>query len=365
MTLTWKMGFEIELMAPKGLSRRDLAERIAARHGGSVQRFFHPQSEPSKVSGLPTFENLTPGFEALDSVGAPIARFVDDVTLQDGLDKRAPPPPGWYRIVADDARLLRLAIHNCDAEAPLAAALMPLARLFGGALEPHASGMIRVADDRGASIAIGAPLPGERDRPCEIVTPPLTSGHEAALRQVLGEAAAMGFTVPSESASHIHFDAASLLHAPVIANLVNALWRHGDALKALVRTNPNCIRLGKWPDPLIALVNSPNWDALPWPRAREALGKLGLTKFCDFNLFNIAIGNLLKPTFEVRIFPGTLDPALIARWAELFEAILTWCAVPPARRAIPQTLPAWLGDLPLSGDAQRMWRSHAADFHAE
>jgi hypothetical protein len=45
--LSWKMGFEIELLAPRGQSRESLARRIAADIGGSVERFSIPS--PSRV----------------------------------------------------------------------------------------------------------------------------------------------------------------------------------------------------------------------------------------------------------------------------------------------------------------------------
>ena len=358
MPLDWKMGFEIELMAPPGRSRRDLAERVAKRHGGWVKRFFHPQSEPSAVQGLPTFENLTLGFEALDADGRPLGRFVDDLTLQEGLNKASPPQPGWYRIVADDARLLRLVMHNCDAEAQLAHALVPLARLFGTEASPHVSGMVRISDDRGVSVAIGAPLPGERERPCEVVTPPLPENQGAALEMLLGEARAMGCGVPAEAATHIHFDGERLCSAPAIANLVNALHRHGPALKALVKTNPRCVRLGAWPEALIALVNGAHFAELPWPQAREVLTKVGLTKFCDFNLLNIASGNPAKHTFEVRILPVSLEAAAAIEAAALFEAILQW-SVRPGLRTAPETLAAWLAELPLAPEGA-LWRNRAA-----
>jgi hypothetical protein len=40
----------------------DLRRRV-----GSIRRFSNPPQEPSKVPGSPTFENLTPGFEAVDA----------------------------------------------------------------------------------------------------------------------------------------------------------------------------------------------------------------------------------------------------------------------------------------------------------
>ena len=358
MPLTWKMGFEIELMAPPGRSRRDLAERVAKRHGGRVRRFFHPQSEPSAVQGLPTFENLTLGFEALDAEGRPLGRFVDDLTLQEGLDKARPPQPGWYRIVADDARLLRLVMHNCDAEAQLAHALVPLARLFGTEAAPHVSGMVRISDDRGVSVAIGAPLPGERERPCELVTPPLSENQSAALDMLLGEARALGCSVPVEAATHIHFDSARLCSPAAIANLVNALQHHGAALKALVKTNPRCVRLGPWPEALMALVNGAHFAAMSWPQAREALMKVGLTKFCDFNLINIASANPSKHTFEVRILPVSLETQPAIEAAALFEAILEW-SVQPGLRTAPAALAGWLAELPLAPEGAA-WRDRAA-----
>ncbi len=200
----WKTGFEIELMMPRGRTRADLAARVAARHGGRVERFFHPQSEPSKVPGRPSFENLTLGFRVRDGAGATIASFVDDLTLQRGLVKTTAPKPGWYRIISDDGRLLRLAMRHGDAEADLPSALKPLADLFGTMLEPYEGGMLRVVDERRISVAIGAPLPGERERPCEIVTAPIEADHAAALEALIGDARAEGCTPPTERATHVH-----------------------------------------------------------------------------------------------------------------------------------------------------------------
>ena len=194
--IKWKTGFEIELMAPPGVSRRDLADRVARRLRGEVRRFFHPQSEPSKVPGHPVFENLTLGFEVVDRVGARLAAFVDDLTLQLDLDRARAPLVGWYRVLADDPRLLRLAVRHCDPAADGAVVLDPLAALFGTEAVPHESGMVRIMDDRGASVAICAPLPGERERPCEIVTAPIECDHARVLGDLLAEARTLGFVVP-------------------------------------------------------------------------------------------------------------------------------------------------------------------------
>ena len=356
MNPPWKAGFEIELLAPRGQSRADLASRVARLHGGSIRRFFHAQQEPSKVPGKPKFENITQGFEAIDSLGRTLARFVDDVTLQAGLDRSATPRPGWYRIVTDDGRLLRLMIRHCDPDAPLDRVLAPIAALFGTTADPQPSGMVKVSDDRGASVAIAAPLPGERERPCEIITPPLGEERDAVLGLLLDQARAADCTLPREGAAHIHFDAESLLSAAAIANLVQLFSAHGDALKRLVGTNPHCIRLGEWPDALNALVARPGFAALDWPSAQQALANVGLQKYCDFNLLNIATRNPMKQTFEVRILPASLDPEPILDAADLFGCILRWCIERPGEaRPVPDDVAGLLAALQLSRHARARW----------
>jgi len=354
--ISWKTGFEIELMMPRGASRADLAARVAARHGGRVERFFHPQSEPSKVAGKPSFENLTLGFRALDAEGVPVASFVDDLTLQAGLQKTAPPRPGWYRIVSDDGRLLQLMMRHGDARCELETALTPLAALFGTQMEHHDGGMIRVVDERKVSVAIGAPLPGERERPCEIVTVPIGERHGEILSGLMADAIAENCTIPSESATHVHFDAAPLANAGAVAALVRVLWKHGDALKRLVGFNPNCVRLGRWPEALPALTETEAFRTLDWTAAQAELMKTGLTKYCDYNLLNFVSDNARKFTFELRVLPTSMsvEPVLFA--AALFEAILRWAISPGAAEApLPGSLGGLIGALDLAEDVERHW----------
>jgi hypothetical protein len=358
MKLSWKIGVEIELMAPPGRSRADLAARVARRLGGRVQRFFHPQSEPSKASGQPIFENLTLGFEVIDADGRRLAACVDDLTLQHGLDRRAGPRDGWHRIVADDARLLQLVMRHCDPEAPLHTVLTPLATLFGTQPQPQPSGMVRIVDGRGASVAIGAPLPGERERPCEIVTAPIAADHQRVLAGLLDDARAEGFALPLEGATHLHFDAAPLQSAPAVAALVETFQAHGEALRRLVGANPNCVRLGPWPDGLLALVRTPRFRAMDWPRAAEALADVGLTKYCDFNLLNLVRNDAAKNTFEVRILPAYLTAEPILEAAALFEALLRQSldAKPRADAAFPDLI----AGLAMPKAAARLWRARVA-----
>ena len=328
MEINWKMGVEIELMAPKGRSRRDLALAIAQQYGGIVRPFFHPQIEPSKVPGQPLFKNLTIGFEVIDSQGHQLAQCVDDLTLQTDFDKSSPPQPGWYRIVSDEARLLQLVMQQTDAATPLAEVLTPIAHLFGTEPTVGHSGMVRVIDQTGASIAIAAPLPGERERPCELITPPFSNNHLERLESLLSIARTLGFTAPSEGATHIHFDATPLQSAPVLAKLMHLLWVFGAELRQLVKTNPQCRRLGKWPQEFYELTQTTQWRGLPWEEARQRLAQFEVTKYCDFNLKNLIHPTPTKHTFEVRILPVLLDGRSIIEAAKLFEKLLRWAINP-------------------------------------
>ena len=109
-SLRRRIGFEIELMAPQGRSRRSLAYDLAGRIGGRIRPVWHHDSEPSLVPGLGRFLHLTQGFEVLRADGSQLCTLVDDITLRDGLEPRTPAPPGWYRVLSDDS--IRLAVKR-------------------------------------------------------------------------------------------------------------------------------------------------------------------------------------------------------------------------------------------------------------
>jgi hypothetical protein len=267
------------------------------------------------------FENLTLGFEASDAEGRPIARCVDDLTLQDDCDKHAAPADGWYRVVSDDARLLRLLARHADAELPLPDVLGGFAGLFG--TEPtQADGLWRVADRAGASLLIGAPLPGERERPCELVTPPLDDRHAERLDALLAVARELAFTAPAEGAVHLHFDATRCQSARFVRNLVRRQLADGGAWRVKFATNPRCRRLGPPPPALVALVEQPGFADWPWDRAREALSALGLVKWVDVNLVNLVRGTPQKFTIEVRILPVHVHAGPIVEAAGYFAQVL-------------------------------------------
>ncbi|WP_344932846.1 amidoligase family protein [Actinoplanes nipponensis] len=229
-------------MAPPGRSRRTLARDLAGRCGGRVHPVWHHDSEPSLVPGLGRFLHLTQGFEVRRPGGALLCSLVDDVTLLAGLDPRAPAPPGWFRILGDDPRLLSLLAAHSDPGGTLGAALDAPAQLWGRRVERHGD-VYRLDDVSGATIALAAPQGGERERPCEIVTPPLSSDHGAALEELLGPARELGFTVPREAAVHLHIDGAPFREPHALANVVRLFAHWREPLRLLLGTNPACRRL--------------------------------------------------------------------------------------------------------------------------
>ncbi|MFT5583140.1 MAG: hypothetical protein ACI9VR_000718 [Cognaticolwellia sp.] len=321
--LPTRLGWELELMAPAGATRLDLAQALAVQLGASVHRIWLPQSEPSLVPNQPVFENLTLGFELRDAQGDWLLRCVDDLTLQGGLDRKARPVAGWYRIVSDDLRLLHLIARHCDAEAPLEHVLEPVAEIFGSQVTQGPGGMRRIADPNDLPIAIGAPLPGERHRPCEVVSAPLGA---ARSRELLGlvcaQAQALGFTVPAESATHLHLDASLIQDARVVANLV-ALWqRWGERIKQQVQTNPRCVRLGPFEDAVLDVVRQPDFVGLDWEAAQERLKKARPSKYRDINLRNAVFPFLGKPTVEMRVLPTSLDAEQVWQGLEAMGAVV-------------------------------------------
>ena len=265
-----RTGFEIELMAPPGRSRRDLARDLAGRCGGQVRPVWHHDSEPSLVPGLGRFLHLTQGFEVRRPDGSPLCTLVDDVTLLAGLDPAAAAPPGWFRILSDDPRLLRLLAAHSDPGGTLGTALDATARLWATEVQRHGD-VYRLDDAAGATIALAAPLGGERERPCEIVTPPLTGDHRARAGELLGPARELGFTVPREAAVHLHLDGAPFRRPYALANVVRLFAHWREPLRALLQTNPACRRLAPLPEPLVPPPTAPR-PTTTCARRRRAAG---------------------------------------------------------------------------------------------
>ena len=369
-TLNWRCGFEVELLAPPGRTRADLAELLATAHGGIVRRVLHADSEPSLVAGKPVFQNLTLGFEALDATGGLVVRCVDDLTLQHDLDRQAAPRAGWWRVVSDDERLIRILARYLDAAAELPAALDALPAALGVSIDAHEGGVFRILDSARAPLGLAAPLPGERERPCELVTPPIEAAHGARLETLLAAARHLGFKRPLEGATHVHFDAAALCDARVLANLVALLTHRALQLRVLCGTPPTFRRVGGLSPAVLHCIFAPDFAELPWATARARVAAAEPSKYCDYNLKNLAHARADRHTFEVRIFPTYLDAAPIVAAAGLFEGLLRRCLDgPPVRVRMPapfslRSALRLLDELPLAPDLRAHWRAEARRVEA-
>lgn len=317
-----RIGFELELLAPPGRSRETLALALAAEWNGSVRKTFYAGTEPSKVPGKPVFYNLTPGFEVRDSCGGLRCTLVDDVTIRADLNSRAVPGDGWYRIVSDDSRLLRLVSLHCDAAAPLSECLKPFADIFNGRVDVSDDGYVSVLDAAGASLAIGAPQGGERERPCEIVTALIAADHQLRLEEILGPARQLGFTVPREAAVHLHFDGPPLRNPHAMRNLVRYVYPRQALLRWLLGTNEECRGLGWMPPELAEAVESDGFVDAGWQSACAHLQQLRLSKYADLNLANLLHPTAGKDTIEWRMLPGAVNAEPVVAKARILAAVL-------------------------------------------
>ena len=318
-----RTGFEIELMAPVGLSRRRLARELADRCGGDIRPVWHSDSEPSLVPGLGRFLNLTQGFEVRRPGGDLLCTLVDDITLTRGLDERARPGDGWFRVLTDDSRLLNLIARHCDPGAALPEVLDAAAKLWDAELHRHGD-VVELADVDGRTIALAAPQGAERERPCEIVTPPLAADHAERLEELLTPARELGFTVPHEAAVHLHVDGAPFRQPHALANVVRLFGHWREPLRAVLQTNPACIRLAPLPEAMVdATAGTPTFDEL-----RVAARESELDKFFDVNLSQLFAERPLRDTVEVRILPGAITAADIIGRAAVIELLLDRCEDP-------------------------------------
>jgi len=269
--------------------------------------------------------------------------------------------------LSDDERLLRLIQEQADASLPIDQVLAPIGRLFATEPSPGPGGMIRVHDKCGSPIAIAAPLPGERERPCELVTAPLKDRHQEQLDELLGLARSLGFTAPAEGATHLHFDATALQTAKAFANLVQLLWVYNAALKSLMKTNPQCVRLGAWPATLMEMVSEPDFAQKTWPQVQSLVKSVELTKYCDFNLIHYLKGRPEQNTLEVRILPVSLSSRSIIDATNLFVAILkraTGPRIPPRKEPRDGSLASQkslLDELALSQDLKERWLANSPE----
>lgn len=264
---------------------------------------WHQESEPSRVPGMGVFHNLGVGYEVPG-----VVRCVDDLTLQRDLDKHAAPEPGWFRVVSDDVRLLALVKRHCDPAAASRDVLGPVAELFGCEVQ-GAGGMWKVMAEK-SPVAMAVPLPGERHRACELITPPMGADRAQRLTHLLTTATRLGFVPATEGATHIHLDGAALRDAARLQTFARRWLEVADDFPR----NPHHRRVGPWSEETRLVLFADDFRSLPWPEAAARLRGVA-TKYCDLNLRGLAAGG---PTVELRVLPALLDADAVVGFVERF-----------------------------------------------
>ena len=222
--MSLRVGIEFEWLAPKGLSRQTYAQYLATQIGGSVQSFWHPQVEPAKVPGTPLFHNLTQGFAILDADGSKLAHTVGDLTIQAQLTEHSLPNRAGTELsvmISDCCFSLR---HT-----PVWVICILLFRLRNIWNNTTTTRLHHRIEDEYQLRLFCAPMPGERE--CEVVSEYRTT---FTSRKTHRTAQKLGFTVPIESATHIHFCARPFsIHEPLetLSLLHTYRWVLRDILK--------------------------------------------------------------------------------------------------------------------------------------
>ncbi len=287
------VGLELELLAPVGNNRDDLARALARDFGGALRFGTSYHGEGHLPDGHPDCR-LTPA-SRVDVKGAWFASFVDDPTIRDDL---LDPTPQRRVARTDDVRLAAFIERSCWSASP---------RKVFAALQKTFS---THETDEGLYDPWGQPLvlwhhePAERQRVCEVVLRPLSTRERGpVLKKVMARARSLGFTVPLEAAVHLHVDAAPFRSARALRRLVSE-WN--DSWRARFEPNSRCRKLGPFTPTMQRVVNT-SVDDDDFQTIAVGLLLAGLHRSMDINLLGLLERAPKHPTVELRCLPGSLD----------------------------------------------------------
>lgn len=302
-----RVGLELEWLAPPGASRDDLARALAKAFHGALRFGWKYHGHGHLPDGRPDC-HLSPACR-VDVRGAWFASLVDDPTIQDDLG----PGTARQRVArTDDVRLAGLAERQWSRSPKLDARLAPLARLFSGAVEPDGA-----VDAWGHPLTRWHEVSAERARVCELVLRPLApKERRPVLTRVTRLARGLGFTVPAESATHAHYDAAPFRSTATLRQVVLDWHARGAQWRERLAPNPRCRKLGPFPAEVLRVARAATDATLPFETFAAALLLAGLRREVDLNLLGVVERYPKQPTLEVRCLPGSLDAdELLARLA--------------------------------------------------
>jgi hypothetical protein len=324
-----RTGFELELLAPSGLTRFDFAHALAEELDGRVRYGLKYISEGLYRPRTPICD-LTPSAVVEDNKGRALFSLVDDVTIKDNLHGGAPTLPGFFRVVLDDLRMaLWLENKALGVEPNPHSLLLPLLYTFDGQILGQGQGEAKheahraVVDPWGNTLAVVALYPGERERVCEVVTAPLSrEERREAVELVLGVAKKLDFSIPREAALHLHFDAGPWKESRRLRTLITEVTSLRKLLLKDLQPNPHCTRLGPFDYALVRAAQS-HPDDEDFAALCERIEGEKPTKYVDVNILGVIRERPKQPTLEFRCLPMTLDADELFGKVDNVEGLLT------------------------------------------
>lgn len=313
-----RVGLEVELLAPPGKTRFDLARALAKLAGGALRLSFKYHGQGTLPDGRPDCQ-LSPAAKVLVR-GKWFASIVDDPTI---LDDLAPDAEAMRIARTDDVRLAAWVERNCEAASGVEGREWAALRKTFAATEDE-EGFV---DPWGLPLVRWHHVSAERARVCELVLRPLSQKELApTLRKVMKLARSLDFTVPSEGAIHAHFDAAPFRSTALLRKLVLSWSRDRARLLSWLQPNPRCRKLGPFPEDVVRVAEASS-DDMSFESIAAGMLLAGLHRAVDLNLLGLVERYPKQPTIELRCLPGSLDPeatlARIATGQSFLSSVLT------------------------------------------
>jgi hypothetical protein len=316
-----RVGLELELLAPVGQTRDDVANAIAARARGRVLYGLKHAVEGELAPGKPKCR-LSLACRVLDERGEWLCDVVDDTTIR-AFVKGAPPAESSTggraaSIVCDDTRFAKwLEKRSFGPSKELAERVRPLAEAFEATLVDGFPG--QVIDPWGHVLAMAVEDDAKHERVVEIVTRPLTDERDAVLAELLESAREC--TVPEEGALHVHLDAEPWRDTAKLTRMIRGWNEERDQIIAQLKPNPNARKLGAFPERVERAAREIP-PSTPWSVCAAALGLAGAVKACDVNLLGVIEKHPVQHTLEIRCLPMSLSAAEISRSVDDAIALL-------------------------------------------
>ncbi len=287
------VGLELELLAPPGKTRIDLARALAKQAGGALRLSFKYHGQGVLPDGRPDC-HLTPAARVMVK-GKWFASVVDDPTIVDDLDAAGEP----LRIArTDDVRIALWIERHCAGNFEALKKTFEATEEEDGFVDPWGQPLVRWHE-----------VSAERLRVAEVVLRPLDRKELApTLKRVMKLANSEGFTVPAEGAIHAHYDAEPFRTTPALRRLVLKWSEERDRWIKKLKPNPRCRKLGPFPPDVVRVAREAT-DDLPFSTLAAGMILGGLHRAIDVNVLGVVERYPKQPTVEVRCLPGSLDAA--------------------------------------------------------